>query len=379
MLKIKVFMNGENGVTYHRLYTPYTKLQEMYPNDIEVSFWNFEKNEEEFNDLHNYNYFVFSRLCNPKMLAWIRYNCDNTKIICDMDDYWVLDSTHPLYQSYKQSNMTAKLTQSLQLADYITTTNNRLKSKILPFNKFVKIFPNCVAFRPERKPNNTGRLRLGIIGGSSHTNDMKLLDGITNQLPKDVLDKVQFVLCGFDAGYYKDGEKKVQLPYSLTCWGNWEKNLTDNYTTISNEHLEFLNKYEKTDYETNEAYKRIWTKSIYTYHTNFDEVDVLLIPLQENDFNRCKSALKLAEAGAKEVAVICSDVEPYKEYLKDGINCIAVNVRQKTKGFAKAITKLVKNPDLLDTIKAGLKETVNDNFNIDKITEDRKKWLEEND
>jgi len=381
MKKILLFTNGKDGVSYHRLITPYFYLQEKYPDEFKVDLFNFNGNsEEEVNKIKEYDFFIYSRIINPELTKWIKSNT-NTKIICDIDDYWNLSTTHPLYYNYKTKDMPAKLLESIKQTDYITTTTEFLKSKILTYNTNVEIFPNAVNFLPDKHNTSGSRIRFGIIGGSSHTKDMELLEGVVNQLPNDIKDKVQFVLCGFDGGkttIYDNGKPKViDTPWKNTCWYLWERNLTDNFNTISPEHKEFLHRFEKVSYTTKEAYRRIWTLPVEEYNKMYDEVDVLLVPLVDNEFNRCKSPLKLAEAAAKDVAVIVSDTQPYSDYLEDGVNCIAVNNRKKVKGWVKAITKLARQPELISTLANNLKITADKYFNLDRITEERKKWLYE--
>ena len=47
------------------------------------------------------------------------------------------------------------------------------------------------------------------------------------------------------------------------------------------------------------------------YASLYDEIDVSLAPLKDTKFNRCKSNLKILEAGFKKKAVICSPLFPY--------------------------------------------------------------------
>jgi glycosyltransferase involved in cell wall biosynthesis len=50
------------------------------------------------------------------------------------------------------------------------------------------------------------------------------------------------------------------------------------------------------------------------------EVDLNLVPLQNNRFNNCKSELKFFEAGIVEVLSCCSPTYVYKKIIKDGEN-----------------------------------------------------------
>lgn len=378
MKKILIYTNGKDGVAYHRLIVPYMTLQDTYPNDYTVVFWNnlykdYPAPEEFLEQVKKFDILVYSRTINPVLYQWLRENT-NLRLVLDMDDYWKLNTQHPLYALYKQHNASVKMIECIKGADYVTTTTQLLANKIKTYNNNVYIFPNAVNFIPNKHKGE--KIRFGLIGGSSHKPDLELLKGIANQLPKEILDKIQLVLCGFDKSV---DANKQPVPYKPehNIWCAWEQDLTNNYTTISDDYKEFLLKFvEGMDVQCNESYRRLWTKDIWNYSQLFDEVDVLLVPLVDNEFNSFKSPLKLAEAGAKGVAVIVSDVQPYKDYLQDGFNCLAINNRQKSKAWVKAITKIVKNPELIDTLATGLKTTCIKHFNLKEITEQRKEFLD---
>ena len=66
---------------------------------------------------------------------------------------------------------------------------------------------------------------------------------------------------------------------------------------------------ENKEYENvdNEPYRRVWTKPITSYATNYNMFDVSLAPLKESTFNRVKSQLKVIEAGFHKKALIAQD------------------------------------------------------------------------
>jgi hypothetical protein len=90
------------------------------------------------------------------------------------------------------------------LVDYITTTTDIFAKEIAKINKNVVVLPNAIdkteaQFQPNPEENKLNRLRIGILCGSSHLKDLDLLSNLTNKLKTDnLLDKTQFVLCGFD-------------------------------------------------------------------------------------------------------------------------------------------------------------------------------------
>lgn len=61
----------------------------------------------------------------------------------------------------------------------------------------------------------------------------------------------------------------------------------------------------------------IWSDAV-GYYARMDW-QVTLAPLVSHHFNRAKSALRALEAGARGSVVIASDVEPYSNYVQDGV------------------------------------------------------------
>ena len=55
----------------------------------------------------------------------------------------------------------------------------------------------------------------------------------------------------------------------------------------------------------------------------------------------------------------------------------SVNPAKKAKGWAKAIKKLVDNPELITLIKNNLHDTVKDRYDIRNVTKRRAEWYKE--
>lgn len=228
--------------------------------------------------------------------------------------------------------------------------------------------------------------------GNSHLKDLQILQGVVNKLTNDdLLDKVQFVLCGFDLrGTHTDidpitKQQKVRniLPKE-SVWYQYEKIFTDNYQSISPEYKDFLLKFEQKDYPnvSNEPYRRVWTKHISNYASNYNLFDVSLAPLEENIFNKVKSQLKVIESGFHHKAIIAQNFGPYQLDLTNAIkfgggfdltaNGILVDSVKNHKDWYGAIKKLIKNPEIIKSLQDNLHETVKDTYSIDKVTSDRR-------
>ena len=228
--------------------------------------------------------------------------------------------------------------------------------------------------------------------GNSHLKDLEILNGIVSKLKGDgFMDKIQFVLCGFDIrGTHTDidsvtGEQKVRnITPMESVWFRYEKIFTDNYNTISPEYKNFLMRFTTDEYPdiTNEPYRRVWTKPISTYASNYNLFDISLAPIEENIFNKVKSQLKVIEAGFHHKAIIAQDFGPYKIDLKNAIkfgggfdetaNGILIESRKNHKDWYTSIKKLIQNPEIVSILQENLHNTVKDTYSMERVTEQRK-------
>jgi len=315
--------------------------------------------------------------------------------IMDVDDYWAPGSHHPAHLLIKSSQLDKKIEDNLRIAENVTTTTSVFKKEIEKFNKNVFVLPNAIdpeeeQFIPNLEPSS--RLRIGWLGGSSHLKDLEILNGVTNRLKSDgLLDKVQFVLCGFDLrGTHTDidpitKEQKVRpiLPKE-SVWYQYERIFTDDYKIVSPEYKDFLLKFKQEEYPNiaNEPYRRVWTKHISTYATNYNLFDVSLAPLAEHIFNKVKSQLKVIESGFHHKAIIAQNFGPYQIDLTNAIqygggfdttaNAILIDSTKNHKDWYEAIKKLIKNPEMIKTLQDNLYNTVKDTYSAEKVAEQRR-------
>ncbi len=143
-------------------------------------------------------------------------------------------------------------------------------------------------------------------------------------------------------------------------------------------------KFKQEEYPNvaNEPYRRVWTKPISTYATNYNLFDISLAPIEENIFNKVKSQLKVIEAGFHHKAIIAQDFGPYQIDLTNAIkfgggfnetaNSIMVETIKNHKDWYAAIKKLVNNPELIKTLQDNLHETIKDTYSVAKVCEARR-------
>ena len=400
-IKVLVLPSDRFGVGYFRSLAPHTKLEELFGDKFDVTI-NYEPTYNIYYYL-NYDIIHFHRNIGNdfnKCQELLKELKKHKKItIMDIDDYWNLGQYHPGHLNHERFNIPKLTIENIKLADYITTTTSIFAEEISKINSNVKVLVNAIDTNEKQfipNPTKSNRLRFGVICGSTHEHDIALMNGIATSLPKEIMDKVQFVLCGFDLrGTIRDINLKdntiTERPVrpTETFWFKYERVLTNDYKNVSQSYREFLLRFiPNAVYPNvaNEPYKRQWTKDISQYATHYNDIDVLLAPLKETPFNKFKSQLKVIEAGFFKKALIAQDFGPYTLDLVPAIekggninengNALLVDSSKNHKQWAKYVEKLVKNPELVTKLGNNLYETVKDTYLLDNVTKERADFYE---
>lgn len=396
-IKVLVLPSDRTGVSYFRSTNPHIALENKYPDEFHVDV-EYEPNLNDDEWLKQYDLIHYHRtMCPYEQMAEFNKKLESLGIlsIMDLDDYWAPGLHHPAYHLIKNAELDKKILNNLRLAQHITTTTDIFADEIRKVNKNVYVLPNAI--EPSEKqfvPNleKSDRIRIGWLGGSSHLKDLEILKGVVGKLRVDgLLDKIQFVLCGFDTrGTHTtiDSVTKQQSVRQISpkesVWFRYEQIFTDDYKIVSPEYKNFLMKFTQDEYPDiqNEPYRRVWTKPISTYATNYNLFDISLAPIEENIFNKVKSQLKVIEGGFHHKAIIAQDFGPYQLDLKNAVkfgggfdetaNAILIDSNKNTKDWYTAIKKLVTNPEIIPTLQNNLYETVKDTYSMDKVTEQRR-------
>jgi glycosyltransferase involved in cell wall biosynthesis len=392
--------DDRGGVGFYRSLQPHNKLAKLFPDefDITIDMHPVWTNLAEFD---KYNLIHLHKALFPDMAAFqaaMKY-CKSKGIvtILDIDDYWALDPHHPQYVSQKMGRYDELIKNNLRLFDYITTTTQLFADEIKKVNPNATVFviPNAIdptapEFQVNKEPND--KVRIGLVMGSSHEHDMELLKGVVNSISGDVKKKMQIVLCGFDTRGtsklydHRTGRVIEERPIEPkeTVWYRYEQNVSDNWKLTTPQYKQFLDMFiPGSEYpsEKDEFYRRCWTKDMDHYYEHFSKIDILLAPLQRNQFNKVKSQLKCIEAGFSHTAIIASDFGPYtidlKPYLLFGGaidetgNAMMVKEGKDHKDWRRYIEYLVKNPDALKKLQDNLYETVREKYNLNNVTKNR--------
>ena len=398
MSKIKVLVvpSDRSGVGKFRSVDPHIFLQNQYPDEFHVDIV-YEPPYEDVNFWTQYQIVAYHRSIGPDFDRANRLiqmlNSLGVVTVCDIDDYWMPGKEHPIHDIIRVNKINEKIVANLKVSKFVTTTTEIFADEIRKYNKNVIVFPNAInpnEAQFKEKTEESDKVRIGWLGGSSHLHDIQLLDSGFSKL-LHLKDKVQYVLCGFDTRgtvteiNAQTGEqtKRNILP-AETVWARYEEIFTQNYKIVSEGYKNHLLKYSQEEYlgDKNESYLRVWTKPVTGYAKNYSKFDISLSPIKNTMFNRMKSQLKVIEAGFYKKAIIASNIGPYTIDLKhcmengnfvDG-NAILINEVRNHADWAKFIEKLVKNPNLIKDMGERLYETVKDKYDLNNVTKDRKQF-----
>ncbi|MBC9913176.1 hypothetical protein [Chitinophaga varians] len=282
MIKALALYQDGSGCDYHRLVLPF-QYEDGY---IDHEY----KNRSDFDmdtQLAASELVVWNRDC-PIGLSYItelkaRYGF---KVVVDLDDHWELYPHHYLYNRYQRQRIPELIIKNLQLADAITVTTSRLADKVKPINPNVHVIPNALPygfgqFQAKRVPADI--FRFIYAGQRSHLHDLKQLQGPLRRIASEQHRNMGFTL----AGYNHHSEDRT------STWPKMEQIFSAGGAMI--------------------GYQRVENKPLGEYMTVYENSDACLVPLEGNAFNAHKSNLKLLEAGAKTLPVICQKVPPYSD------------------------------------------------------------------
>lgn len=355
-----VTQHNHTGLTYHRQLIPHINLERNYPGEYEViPCYDIETFTDD--ELKEFHIVSFLRLVDYKFRTQdIIWRCKKAgcKVIIDIDDYWNLHPLHELYKSYKNNKIAEQTIAGLELADYVTTTTDYFATKIMEYNNNVAVLPNSIDTSEEQfkiKNTENERLRFGWIGGIYHIPDVRIMhEGINNVFNTISNKTFQFCLGGFG-----DNEQYKFI----------ERIYTNNYKNIKDpNYLSYLKLYRESGnvYADSQPYKRLWGKSVFKYAELYNDIDVALVPLTENNFNGYKSQIKIIEAGFFKKAVIVSNVKPYTIDCTKS-NSILITPSKRNEGWGVAIKSLILNPNKVQELKEAMYETVKDKYNMDNV------------
>lgn len=379
MSKIKIIaITLENGVSYHRVKKPMMKLIDLYPSEFEVYYADSKRydishlpslTEYKF-DIIYFNTILGIKEDNPLIHYLEACLYHGAKIVLDIDDYFEFGRSVIVPKRVGEKHAEI-VPEAIKEADVVITTTEPFAKIIEPLNSNVYVLPNFadssdIQYNVNKTPSINSKgdkiIRIGVTGSVMHKYDIQLLQNVSYLLKRDgLLSRVQFVLCGF-------ADSKYHVAY--------EKVITSDYRIVSRKYRHALEDTKTIDMSCgDEPYRRIGWRDVNSYMSIYNELDVLLAPLENTKFNTAKSEIKYIEAGWMETLFIGSDVPTYHHAVTDGVNGFLC---KDTTDFYKKIKYVIENWDktngFIDIINKA-KQDVIENYESLNITKKRAELL----
>lgn len=349
MPKLQIVVTKNSGVSYHRLVNPLSYLDMGKEWDVSLLWFGNDESKIDCDVLWYSKYLVTE----PMFLE--RMKEKGTKIIVDVDDDWDLPPSHPLYPVWQKSNRAQRTIDNMKLADLVTCSTLKLQDKIRQYNKNTVVIPNALPFGHNNyqpiPSDPREKMTFIYAGGSSHYNDLKLLQGKFKRIGTDpwIKQRAEFLMAG-----YLPEQRNVNIQGHVIkkqIFGQWDK--------------------MASIFAATNSYRILPSDDLDTYIDYFDMADVSLIPLVDHPWNSYKSNLKVLESSAKHLPVICSKVEPYYPEMKDYPGILWV----ENNDWIEPIKWAIKNPGAIKDMGEALAEKVWENYHLEKWNELRKQLL----
>ena len=206
------------------------------------------------------------------------------KIVYEIDDALThIPDTNPHFEEIL--SIKPNILQYLENADMVTVSTQSLKRLYGPYNKNIAVLPNCLDLSEWGPcPNNSHKIKeennpttLLISGTHTHLKDFRLIEDVITQLLTEFRGKLKLIqFGGANTKVSKSPHVRV-IPAVISYKGyiNILKNL---------------------------------------------DVDIGLVPLEENTFNLAKSNIKWLEYSICRIPGIFSDINPYSISIENGEN-----------------------------------------------------------
>ena len=264
-----------------------------------------------------------------------RYN--GVDIIFEIDDnLFCMGRNHPEYAKYKEN--IAKIRAVSQMASKIIVTNEAI-SKGMDGDR--RIIPNFIDNRlwnvKAHEPCDTDKKVYKVLyfGTSSHKKDLMIMKNVMERL-NSVLRKMGKQAVLVVVGVSADNEK----------WYDMLRVPDD-----AKEYPQFVR----------------WLRSV-------NDFDIGIAPLDlGNAFNYAKSPLKYLEYSALGLPCVCTDIEPYRETVKNGENGFRV-CNNSTEEWVMCLLRLITDNNLRKKIISNATRDIMKNYmlfdNFEKISDE---------
>jgi O-antigen biosynthesis protein len=356
---------NEGGCAFYRIIDPYKKLEQLYPEVIEVRFnknplgiddntgkWieDFDFEDMKWADvvftqnLSNYGGNYTARIIG-KAKEFGKF------AMYDTDDLLTnIYKGHRLYDVYKDKGLKEVTKFIYSHSDLVTVTQKKFAERVKPFcNGALAVVKNAIDYNlPCWNMPKAGRpkkqyTRFGWAGGIHHEQDLKHFAGVPGFVNQRAgINNVRWDFYGHPPPGLKDDDWQVDV------WKGYVRLLMRGYKGPKNWNVHHALPPDR-------------------YGAFYSNMDVALAPLELNDFNDSKSEIKIAECGRYGVPLIASNVGCYDEWIVDGETGFLIDPSKGASEWVRVLTKVAKNPGLVDRMGMNLKKITDEFFDLNKV------------
>lgn len=295
-MKILAYVDPLGGSDYHRLKTSLEYLGADFT----------DKLTQEVVKNYDILWTTKSSVISPATISLWK-EMFGLKYVYDIDDS--LDIPNNYHNSKKLQSQVPLVINRLIEADWVVTSTVEIYEEVKQYNPNITIIPNRIDYSKFPCKQETfeqfcnRKIRVGIVGAFTHFQDWKSIKGELNTLVKNptFIEQAEFIMGG-----YHESAKDYWKEFSNL--GLYIKSLpVDKYLRL------------------------------------YQEFDIILVPLVNNQFNRCKSSLRLLEAGTHNCFCILSSL--YRE--KTDCPDLGHYYAEKDSDFFHKTLELIENRELL--------------------------------
>lgn len=322
MLQTHYLSKGERGthsVDFARVINPGKYLAQLPEFDVSIRHDPFEGYpEKDWTEIaKNWDIIYSSYLDSAQGYVEMIVNAQKNDCVyaVDIDDnLWEIPEESPSYKVfYPRSLALHVVSKCLEDSEFITTTNQFLKEKVMLFCKKradqITVLPNYIDldlydYRKVKEKENKDEIVIAYYGTNTHIVDIMMspfLVGLDKLLQEN--KNVVFKTIGF------------WLPRLTTRWGPQYRH---------------------------QVGEPIFEKWVDLWGEMMGEADIVVAPLLQTDFSQCKSNIKFLEYSAAKKPGVYEDIRQYREMTQDGP--LTGYLAKTGRDWYNALKKLVEDP-----------------------------------
>lgn len=369
-LKILVVHPNTGGCAYYRSLMPYQKLQELYPDKVEIRFndnplkLDIKTGEFDYpgamqdeapedikwahivliNNISNFGGPYTARVQGIAKKAGKFVHFDTDDLLTELYE------EHHLIDVYKNQGLSELTKHIYYNSDLVTVTQVKFAERIKPFCRSIlavvknAIDYNLPCWNAPRTPSKA--VRVGWAGGIHHNPDVKIFSAV----PHLVNQKVgrENVFWDFYGMPPPPKDEKEKQDWQNKVWGHYKSELLRGFKGQKNWNTHYALGPDQ-------------------YGVFYANMDIAIAPLKMNAFNDSKSDIKIAEAGRYKVPLIASNVGCYNETIVNGKTGYLLDPDAPKTEWVRLLSKVVSDHKLRREMGENLHAITEKMFNINKV------------